>query len=231
MNLATLRSRVSNATGLTNSGTEQSLIDSWLNEAVEQFLVETKITKQSAVMSLTASQGDYTLDSKILSFEDIYFEPADGSQSYLLEPLDSADIRRMRLSQAAVSQASQYYALEGQNLLMLYPSPTSNSDRLHLIYTARAASAMAATGDDPSSTGLGRIPVEWHPALEAYAKWKAAEYNDGPRAQAWQQEWMMWTGKAKVLTAKKGGTRLPTAKWGRSGRRGRWPRTPGTDIG
>lgn len=229
MNLTTLRSRVSGATGLTNSGTEQGLIDSWLNEGIEQFLMETKITKQEAVMSLTAGQGDYSLDSRILSFEDIYFSPADGTLSYLLEPVDSADIRRMRLAQASASVAVQYYALEGQNLLMLYPSPTSASDALHIIYTARASSALSGSADDPSATGYGRIPTEFHPALECYAKWKASEYNDSPRAQGWMQEWMMWISKAKIVTAKKGGTYLPPAILGR--RRRRWARTPGTDIG
>ena len=228
MNLATMRSRVSNATGLTNSGSEQALIDGWLNEAVEQFLVETKLPKQEATLSLTANRGDYSLDSRILSFEDIYFVPANGSQSYLLTPVDSREIRRRRLSQAAADLNTSLYALEGANLLMLYPSPVSNTDAVHIIYVARASSALAATADDPSATGYGRIPTEWHPVLEAYAKWKASEYNDSPRWEAWKQEWEMGLVKSKIKTSTKGGTRLPTATFGRPRRA---PLTPGTDLG
>lgn len=230
MNLATLRTRVASATGLTNSGTEQSLIDSWLNEAILQFLADTKMVKKTTAISATSGVGDYTLDYNVLSFEDVWYAPASGAQQVLMEPVDSRDIRQMRLYSTATPNAPYYYAFEGTNMFMIYPNAASSSDIIHMIYVATANSALSATADDPSQANYGWIPSEFHPILEAYAKWKAAEYNDNLWGQQWAQEYQEGITRAKSLTSRKSGTMLPVATWGRKSKR-RYPTTPGTDTG
>ncbi len=234
MNLATFRTRISGAIGISNiaSSPEQALIDGWVNEGIVDLLRRTKMVKKTASLTLTANVGDYELDADILSFKSLTYEPATSNQqSWSLEPLDSADIRRMRLFQAAASVNPTYYALEGVNLLMLYPTPSSSTDKVHMLYTPRPA-ALALTGDDPSTAGKGQIPSEFHPAIEEYAKWKAADYVDDASSQqgmAYFQGYQQWVVEIMKSTTLKGGVGLPGITWGKRGLRFPW--TPGTDIG
>lgn len=234
MNLATFRSRVSGAIGLSNTdgSLEQSLIDGWVNEAVEQFLVLTKMHQRTAALAVTADQGDYELDTHILSFKNAWIEPADGSTDIVLEQVDASTIHEARRYQAAAPTNARWFALEGANQLLLYPSPGSSSDLLHITYVPRPT-ALSATADAPSATANGGIPSEYHPTLELYVKWKAAEYADDRSSQAgmtYRQQWLEGVAFAKGQMLRKGGVRIGRARFGRAGRR-RWPVTPGTDTG
>ena len=231
MNLETLRLRVQSTVGLAGgtAGNEQTLIDGWYNEAVVQFLMETKAVKRTASLSLTGDESDYVLDDEVLAFEDVYLEPGDGSREFMLEPKDSHDIRQMRRSTTSVAAGPSFYAYEGQ-VVMLYPAP-STGDELHIVYVAKPTSAMAATGDDPADATHGRIPNQYHPVLEAYVKWKAAEYsNDGPSqiGQMYRSEWEQGLIKVRVIESRKGGLIAPRARVG--GRR-RHAVGPGVDLG
>lgn len=232
MNLADFRTRVSGAIGLSNTdgSSEQALIDSWVNEAIVQFLVETKMHALPAALALTAGQGDYELDSDILSFKNAWLEPAESSGNVLLEQVDESTVIEARRYQGAAEQAPRWFALGGANILMLYPSPASSSDKLHLTYVPRP-DALSASADAPSATGNGGIPEEFHPTLETYVKWKAAEYADDRSSQAGQlyrQQWIQEVAIAKGRMIRKAGVRVGRM---RVGRPVRWPVTPGTDIG
>lgn len=233
MNLTTLRLRIQRTVGVTtgSAGDELTLVDSWLHEAIEQFLVETKSVKKTASISLTAGQGDYLLDADILAFEDPYIDPADGSQEYMLESVDSYDIRALRRVASVIHTAPTKIAYEA-NIIMLYPNPASSSDTLHLVYVPRPALAMTAGSHSPSDTGRGEIRAEYHPVLEAYAKWKAAEYsNDSPsnNGEKYQAEWERGVAKAKINESRRGGVRAGAVKIGR--RTSGLPVRPGVDLG
>jgi hypothetical protein len=233
LNLATFRSRISGAIGLSNiaSSTEQSLIDGWVNEGVVDFLRRTKMHTRMAALALTANQYSYELDTDILSFKDAWYQPASGT-SVLLRMTDASDILYMRTLTAAAGFPVAYYALEGQNMLLLHPAPQSSSDQLHLLYVPRPA-ALAATAEAPSATANGGIPSEYHQIIEAYAKWKAADYADDQSSgmgQAYQQEYMQGVVDAMKSTTLKGGVRLGGVVWGRKGSK-QIPTTPGTDLG
>lgn len=230
MNLATFRSRVSHATGLSNTSgsTEQGLIDGWVNEAVEQFLRKTKIHVRTASLALTADQGDYELDTDILSFRNVWIEPAnDGPQRTLDQVSELQIIEYRRLATATPDPTARWFALGGANVFMLYPAPDDSGDMLHIAYVPRPA-ALAATADSPSSTANGGIPSEFHPTLEAYAKWKAGEHAANPLAPEWRQEWFTGIADAKIDTGRKAGLLVTRA---RIGYRTHWPVSPGVDTG
>ena len=94
MNLGTFRLRIQSTTGLAAASAghyEQSLVDGWVNEGVEQFLLRTKAVKKTAALALTPGQGDYTIDAN---------DPrARGSVigDRMLTVVDTGDIRRWRL--------------------------------------------------------------------------------------------------------------------------------------
>lgn len=236
MNVAQFANRVTGAIGIdaatANSATsnEYTLFLSWLNEAVEQFLLETKCLKVTASLAVTAEQGDYTMDSSVLAFEDAYYQPASGT-ALMLEQCDSAEIRRMRLIPTGVSATTQFYAFEGVTL-MLYPAPLSSSDTLHIVYTPYPSSSLAATSDSPSTTALGGVPAEHHHVLESYVKWKAAEYANDAASQnglLFKQMWEQGVLKSKISLSRKAGMRTGRAVVGR----GNWRAlsSPGIDVG
>lgn len=124
-------------------------------------------------MTLTAGQGDYTLDTSILAIEDIYL--VSGGANFRVRRLATTDLINLRLFQVN-SAPIQMYALGGANLLMVYPAPLQ-ADTINIYYVPRPT-AMSAGTDDPSSTSLGGIPSEFHYGIELYMQWKAGDAFD-----------------------------------------------------
>lgn len=233
MNLANFRTRVARVSGMspTDSG-DLALIDAWVNDAVTQFLKDTKFNVLQASLSVTAGTPDYTLDTDILAFTDVWLDSASGStQDGLLEPRDSREILRMRLQSDWTGVPPMYYGLQGGNLIMLHPAPVSSSDKLNIIYVPRPLNALSVTSDTPSATASGGIPSEYHAVLEAYAKWKACEaeeHKPSENGQMFMAEYN--TGIARVrrdLNLKAGVFKSP-ARWGRNGY---YPAGRGVDLG
>ncbi len=216
MNLTTFRLRIQSTTGLaasTAGHNEQALVDGWVNEGVEQFLLRTKIVKKTAVLDLTAGEGDYVLDPGILSLKDLYI----GAR--MLEAVDTSDVRRWRLTQGGVSDGVTRYAYEGQ-VLFLYPTPSA-AGQLHIILVKRPTPMTSGT-HDPGVAPYGEVPPEYHTVIEAYGKWKAAEYaNDQPsqNGQAYKAEYEAGLVQARVLETRKAGVSVRRARpgWKASG--------------
>lgn len=216
----------------TSDSTDLSLLDSWANEAVVQFLRETKVFVQKTTIALTAGQAEYELDTDILSFETIYVEPASGGQSRLLEALDGKGLTHLQLLQGG-GQDVMYYSVAGHNLLEVHPVPVSSSDVLHIRYVPRPTSALAATADSPAATAYGGIPEEYHTLLEAYVKWKACsaeEHKPSENGLNFQAEWERGIARVKTEINRRSGVIGARNVWGRRGR-GRFAVTPGTDLG
>ena len=233
MNLNDFRTRAARVSGMSTSDSgDLALLDSYANEAVLQFLKSTKINVRTASMAVTADQGDYTLDTDILSMEDLYVDPASGNEEQLLRKTSSSDITEMRLREASADVSVMYYALEGAHTLLLYPSPQSSSDTLHMRYVPRPTSSLAATADSPSATAYGNIPEEFHPALLSYILWKACEAEDHRPSEfglKHQAEWERQIAKTRSDLNRKTGVMSAPAKWGRRPQRNF--ATPGTDLG
>lgn len=233
MNLSDFRTRAARVSGMSTSDSgDTALLDSWANEAVLQFLKDTKINVRTASLAVTAGSADYTLDTDILSFSDIWIEPANGQWDGMLQPIDSAELLRRRFLSGSAETTVRNYALQGAHTLMLYPAPQSSSDTLHILYVPRPSSTLSATADTPSATAYGGIPTEYHPLLESYVKWKACEAEEHKPSQSGQvfmMEYNQGIAKVKADLNRKAGVLRAPAVWGRPGRR--FPVTPGTDLG
>lgn len=230
MNLAEFRTRVARTVGLSTSDSgDLDLIDAWVNEGVLQFLRDTKVNVITGSLTTTDGVNDYVLDDEILSFTDAWYEPSDGIQEVLLEPVDSREMQLMRRHEGTVETTPRYYALQGAHLFMLHPTPASDTDTVHLLYTPRP-NIMSSTADSPSNSSTGNVPSEFHPIIEAYAKWKAAqaeEHRPSEYGLQFQAEYERGVSMTRAHLNRKGGV-FKGRK--RAGRRTVWPITPGTDI-
>lgn len=80
---------------------------------------------------------------------------------------------------------------------------------------------MSADANDPSSTAYGGIPAEHHKALEFYACWQAADYDDNiPSSDGdkYFANYQGWLGKIRTAQTLKGGSVLPRVRVGRVNR-------------
>lgn len=181
--LATLRSDVAGVLGLDYDAASPTAGDgprltAWANDAVIDMLRRTHVYVTSAITSLTAGQGDYTLDANILAIEDIY--TTSSGSNFRLSRKSSTDLINLRLYSVTTSP-TQLYALSGANLLMLYPAPLT-ADSLTIYYVPRPT-ALVNTTDDPSTASWGGIPSEFHYGLELYMMWKAGQAFDDENSQ------------------------------------------------
>lgn len=221
MTKGTIRDRVASKIGM-KSTEEFGLLEGWIDEAVEQYLVETKALVREGVMALTSGVSDYTLPVGILSFSSIWVDPANNDTVELTQVGSGEMIRRRRYSYTG--DTPSVYQLLGMDLLRVYPTP-STGDTLHVLYVP--APAPLANGDDLALVG---VPLADHPTIEEYVSWKAADWDDDTSSkvgQAYQQGWELGLRRAKVRR-----NRLDNG-WGpvRPGRRQYVPPRPGTDVG
>ena len=211
-----VQTRVARVIGMSLSVTaDTDLILGWYNDAVEQFLRETKVNVRTASLALTADQDDYTLDTDILSMQAMWYQPAAGSTSMMLaiSPEEMYE-RRMVTTDGG---PPQYYALSGAHTLLLTPAPTSSSDTIHMLYVPRPA-AMSATSHSPAATAMGNIPAEYHVILEAYVKWKAGEaeeHRPSENGLQFQAEWERGVTKVKAEVRRKAGPVIGSVRIGR----------------
>ena len=227
--------RTSRTIGLSQAAShpERALMVDWYNEAVDQFLVETKMVEKTVAMTVTAGQGDYTLDAEIISMKDLNYIPS-GNQGFLMIPVDETEITQRRLLQGSPALLPERYALAGSSTLMLWPTPTSSADAIHGIYVSHAASAMTADGHSPDTAVYGGIPVEWHPVLLSYVMWQAGMLAKDELSQAGQlyaQQWASGLTRAKMKQTKKLGVRVPHARVGYRDKGTSSAVSPGVDLG
>lgn len=229
LSLADVRSRVANAIGLDNtaSSLEQGLIDSWTNEGCLDFLERTKAKVEQASISLTAGEGDYELPGTILVVNDISVTNASDGQVLPLEPIPIEEMMWRRRYPGATPV--RYYALQGANLLSLYPTPDS-PDTMNLYFVPFPATLSGAT-DLLSAAG---VPPQFQYIVELYVKAKAGEYNDHSSSQngmVYMQQYMTEVRKARGRIRREQGRRRPPALPGRRDRRKYYPAYPGQDTG
>lgn len=171
---AQLKTNVNAELGLdsTASGAEDVLLGVRLNEGVREVLLRTHCKVSVATTALTAGTADYELPTDVLAMHEIK-----TSALRSLERENPATIHSLRQAAATATAAYTFlYALDGANLLMLYPTPSA-SDVLTLYYVPKPTE-MSAAGNDPSTATYGGIPVQWHDALELWAMHKLGSYDD-----------------------------------------------------
>lgn len=167
---------MSDELGLDNDPTtEQPDIDTWVNKGVVRVLQDTHCYVTSATLSsFDGTTSDYTLDASILELVNVHF--SSGGTNYRLERLSVPDLRERQRVSSPSGSPTMNYALAGANLLTFWPTPGA-LDTLYVDYVP-VPTALSATADDPSTAALGGIPIQLHEAIEFYACFKGASYDD-----------------------------------------------------
>jgi hypothetical protein len=205
--LADFRFLVSNVIGMDNSSgsMEQTLIDKWCSDAVTYILVRTKARVLVGTFNLTAGSKDYDIDPEMLLLLKIVMP--DGTPCREESP---ERIYERRAANAASYSGSYCYAFDGSNLLMFYPTPSSN-DQLTTYFVPRP-DRMTSPTDDPSLPQWGGIPAEWHKLIELYALAEASDYDDDQSAAQgvrYRQDFEVVLNQFKKANSRKGGRILP----------------------
>lgn len=202
MNLTSLRTQVAAPLSLNTSDTDElALIDQWINDGVVHVLAETGAKVSTATAVVTASEPDYELDDDILRI--LWIQTSD---SYELLPSTPDEILRRRLN--GVSDTCREYAVNGANLLMLYPTPAAAAT-LTIYYVPRPAT-LASGSDSPSE-----LPAEYHYAVVLYALWRGADYDDdqtSAQGSRYMQLFDAELARCKARQNKKRGRRLAPAR-------------------
>lgn len=171
MNLTQMRTEVAAKLSLdTTNAAELALIDQWLNDGVAHVVGETESKVAIATASLSAGQGDYELDTNILRI--LWIQAgSSGGQNAEFEQVGPSEILRRRLNAASSSSPSYLYAVDGSNMLMVYPVPAS-ADTLTFRYVPRPAT-LTVGSDTPTE-----IPAEFHKLVVLYALVHGGDYDD-----------------------------------------------------
>lgn len=228
--LAQFRTQVSRRLGLDNTAgsAEQSLIDGWVNDGVSDVLTQTEVYVVESVATLTSGQGDYVMDSNILVVKDVFV--TSSGQNYILTHVSPDEIIQRRAATNVAGGPVRFYALNGADVLMLWPSP-STGDSLTFYYVPRPT-ALANPTDDPSMASLGGIPPEWHNVIEFFAFWQAGDYMDDDSSQQGERYRSYYEAGIKQIKrerSRKGGRSLGPITPGRR-RRPFVPHDPSTDL-
>jgi hypothetical protein len=213
MTLETLRRAVASKLGLDNSaGNERDLIDEWLNQGVLEILLRTHCTVEAGSMNTIADTWQYQLDTDILAIRDIWREDSSAAVEPMVR-VSEAEILNYHRGTGAADASRTRYAVTGSNLLLLWPTPSSVF-ALKLLYVPRPT-AMSAVGHDPSTLTYGRIPTEFHKAIEYYALWQGAEYDDSRPSEygrQHEQNFEKALHRIRASMQRKGGVDMPRAR-------------------
>lgn len=173
------RTRITSAIGLSNQtgSSEQSLVDGWVYEGIVQVLLRTKLKVAKAQVSFIANEDDYVLPTEVLGIDRITMVNSSGN-TIRLEPMSAVDMDDARAVELSGADP-KYYSLEGYDMLRIWPKPSTSYDVV-LHYTPRPGQ-LASGSSTPDY-----VPSEYHWVIEAYALWKAAEWDDDTSSKVGQ---------------------------------------------
>jgi hypothetical protein len=173
-------------------------------------------------------EDDSEIGTPVLVMLDIQITGTNGQIS-LPERTSPQEILRMRRAGSVSSGTTRWYAHNGNDMYMFYPSLAIGD--VVTIYYVPKPTEMSSASHDPSNETYGGIPVEYHPALIEYAKWKMADYDDDGSSQqglVYQANYERLVRKALRRKRLKGGRSLGRAVVGRQPFR---PSVPSQDLG
>jgi hypothetical protein len=178
MNLGDLIFRVAHKSGLSDDNSdEHAMMVGWARDSVVEVLLETHCVVETGTTVLTVGAPLYTIDPAVLVV--LVAQAQSGNQLYDLEVVQLERLRSMQ--RGGGTSPVQAIAIEGDRLYV-YPTPSA-ADTITWDFVPRPQQQLTNPADDPSTVTFGRIPVEYHRALEYYCIWQAAEYDDKKFAQ------------------------------------------------
>lgn len=228
-----LLKHVGGSIGLDYSGvasaTEQALLLDWLNEALQQFLVETKAKVESQTVTMTIGSADYELPSDVLVVNQIEVTTTDG-QVIPLAPIDPEEMLWRRRYPGAIP--IRYYSMQGANLLMLYPTPTE-ADTVTIYYVPYPTTVTTSNWETDLQS-LAGIPSQFHHIVEYWVSFRAGDYSDDASSQngmSYFQLWQLEVKQARGKIRRLQGRKRPFARAGRRQRLKYYPAFPSQDTG
>ena len=159
----------------TTNSDEDLLMNDWAQDAIHDFLIETRSRLTSTTLNLSAGVADYslaTLNANILGITEMQL--TSGGTKYSLERVSVEEILDWRRTTQA-NDRSRLYAVEG-DLLAVYPTPAS-ADTI-TAYIITKPTAMDTDFRDWTTSTYGGIPSQHGPVLLAYMLWRAARYDE-----------------------------------------------------
>jgi hypothetical protein len=215
---ATLKNRVNKRLGLDSSSgsDDNTLLNGYLNDAVRDFLVRTRMNVNRAEVPIDTETDDSELSGGVLAVNELYVQ---GSNLRTYTPIRTSPqqiIDWRRSAATAGSPTIQHYALQGYDLFMWYPALVEGTTVI--FYYVPRPTEMTADGNDPFVEAFGGIPNEFHPALEMYAAWQMADVDDDSTSQmglAYQRQYLLLVKDAQRAMRRKGGRTLGQARVGR----------------
>lgn len=211
-----LKTDILNKMGLSSSA-EGSLVLGWLLKGYRDLNDRLRFYVASTTVSLTATDpADYQLAITTSEILDVTI----GTSLVKPRRVTREEILDMRrFNNAGVVPGDVYsYCIEG-NLLQVYPTP-STTITLTIYYIGEPSQTSTAfAGTETLSTTLHMVPLgPLSDALEAYATWRAVEYDDkdvaGQNVQQARAAYLEAVQNARVALRKRGGRGLTGAKVG-----------------
>lgn len=165
----------SRAMGLddTNPGDEYTLMLQWINRGIIELLTQTKCYVQEGSMAMTAGVTDYRIDSNVLAVRNITVQDSAGNP-LPVQIINMEDLLPYLSNLIATTVSPMYASMDGD--FMRVAPPPSSAINLTYFYVPRPT-PVSAGANDPSTATYGGIRPEYHDAILAFMKWKAAEYD------------------------------------------------------
>jgi hypothetical protein len=154
---------------------EDGLLNDWAQDAVFDFLIETRVRLVQSTITLSAGQQDYSMATavpNVLGVTEAYL--SSGTGRYGLERVKMDEIIERRRANTALDRVRKY-AVEG-DLLMVYPTPQS-ADTI-ILYGPLKPTPFADDTSNFTTVTYGGIPIQHDTALLAYIRWRAAIYDE-----------------------------------------------------
>lgn len=182
MTLGDLIFRTAHRSGLSDDNPdEHTLMLGWARDGVVEVLLETHCVVETGQTTLTIGSDLYTIDPVVL----LVLTARLLSQNQIYD-LEVTQLERLRSRQRGQSTSPvQVMSVEGDRLYV-YPTPTT-ADVITWDFVPRPQQQLTNSVDDPSSPAFGRIPPEYHRAIEYYMLWQSAEYDDKKFAETPQE--------------------------------------------
>jgi len=150
-------------------------MNDWAQDAVYDFLLQSRVRLVQGTITLSPGQQDYSMASAApiaLGITEAYLFT--GSTSYGLQRISVAELLDWRRTSQTLDRVRKY-AVEG-DLFMVYPTPQSADSILY--YGPAKPTAFAADTSDFTTSTYGGIPTQYNPALLAYMRWRASIYDE-----------------------------------------------------
>lgn len=204
MLLSDFRLSIENKLGVQAAGTERTLLDSYINDAVLRVCVDLVPNIVGSTVTLSNGVRFYNLTTTLV-LVDVYH---DGQPP--VTRLSVHEMLEYRTANPGNAQYITHYAHAG-GVFYVHPIPTAASTTVSIMHQA-VPTALSAPGDSPATAANGGVPNELHRGIELYALYQAADMVDDEKSEhgnAYLQQYYDWLQRRQMDLGRRGG------QWGR----------------